>query len=209
MKKTIFLAISIIALLVSSAIPAAAWTASNLNVLSIREDYFYNYDFNTTDSTSYTNTDFPVTMLFWNNAEIDKVKAVYISSRWELIGNNQFARLNDGSGWEWDNDRGVKTYGLHNCHMRLYAPGSTDTMYNVDWGYYILGTTHYDYFEFAGGWSGYSEDAEAEACQTARNGQGWGVVEDWSTFYNYEAYRVEGGSHIWDNNGLVSAVYVP
>lgn len=204
-QRMLLLGIMVIALLASSVTPVLAWTTSNLAILGIREDYFYNYDF-CSSTVSDTNVDWPVTMLFYNNAEVDKVKNIYWGvGPWSTCN----ARLNDGSGWVWDVDRGTKSTGLHACHMRVYADAD-DRMYNVDWGYYVLGTSHYDYFEWTPwGWSGYSESAEAELCQVARD-KGYTVFEDWAYFYNYEGYREEGGGkHRWSNNGWASAVNVP
>ena len=189
---------------------ASAYTASNLAVLSIREDSFYNYDF-CSDQVSSTNVDWPVTMLFDGNAEVDKVKDIYFGIT--IFANSMYEELNDGDGWVWDTDRGTK--GIHYStylnayvylHMRVYAPSSTDRMYNDAWGYYVLGTTHYDEFPWES-WSGYSEYAENDFASIARS-KGYFVLEDIVNFYNYESYREEG-NHIWLNDGYATSVYVP
>ena len=214
-RRVILLAIMIVALLASSAPPVLAWTTSSLAILGIREDYFYNYDFESKTASS-TNVDWPVTMLFYNNAEVGKVKDIYWGD--PLLASSAYARLNDGAGWEWDSDRGTKSLGLTcRCHLRVYATKDWlgyERMYNIDWGYYVLGTSHYDYYEWLPTWySGFSEGAEEELCQVARD-NGYTVFEDWSSFYNNEPYREEKDwlgivRHVWSNNGYASAVNVP
>ena len=49
---------------------------SAFKVLSIGSDEFYNWDFNSEDARR-DNVDWPVTMLFYNNAEVDRVKDVF------------------------------------------------------------------------------------------------------------------------------------
>lgn len=199
-------------MLVSLSVNSAlAWTASHLSTLSIEEDLFRNYDFGS-DWDNYTNCSWPVTMLFWNNAEIDKVKSQYRLRDWILWGYSEWAKLNEtGDDWIWDTDRGVKKpIGLNFIHMRVYAD-SDDQLYNISWGYYILGTTHYDKDgETKCGWS---EEAEQQAALVAESVPGWGVVEDWGNFYNYEPLRKEvdeeGNEHWWQCGGYATAVYVP
>ena len=197
---------------------AGYWDATNLDIVTRLEDSMRNYDF-TTQSVSSSNCDFPVTMLFKNGAEIDQVKNAYVLHGWVLPGGSKNGRLNDGGRWVWDTDKGVKTIGWTRCcHMRLYAD-SDDHMYNTDWGYYIFGTTHYDYEEGDPDvqWFGKSEDAEAEAAAEARDIWGSGnVFANNADFKNYEAYRVQAGTppggsyqkHIWQSSGRRTTVSV-
>lgn len=191
-------------IITTSVLPAMAYSTSNLNILSIREDSFYNYDF-ASETASNTNVDWPVTMLFYNNANVNKVKNIFFIG----FGWLKYGRLNDGAGWVWDSDGGTKGssswYSDRWLHMRVYAD-SDDRMYNLDWGYYVLGTTHYDQYP-SETWSGYSETAEEEFASIARS-KGYAVYEDWGNFYNNEPYRVEG-DHIWSNSGYTTAVNVP
>jgi hypothetical protein len=149
-------------------------------------------------------------MLFYKNAWINKVKNIY--PFW-LPGGAKYARLNDGSGWIWDTDCGIKGTFLSSdlnayvwIHMRVYAPNPPDYMYNAGWRKYVLGTTHFDQFPFED-WSGYSEWAEEGLASLARS-TGLFVVEDCLNFYNYELYRNEN-NHIWLNNGYTTVVKVP
>jgi hypothetical protein len=205
MVRRILASIAIAAIVVvSSVVPATAWNASNLALLSIGEDYFYNYDFES-ESVSSSNADFPVTVLFYNNASVAKVHDIFGGET--ILGSNMYAYMNDGSGYQWNNDKGSKSIAAHNFHIRTYA-ANDDRMYNIYWGYYVMSTTHYDYFEWLPwGWSGYSEDAEAEAAQVCRD-KGYTVYEDYANFYNVEEPTWQEGKHIWQSNGLATYVNV-
>ena len=197
-------------LLLPSLIGAA--TASNLTILAIEEDHFYNYDFETQRAVS-TNADWPVTMLFYGNAEVDKVKNMFFG--YLIFAAWMHAELDDGQGWAWDKDRGTKSSWYSEelgravyLHMRLYAPNPPDYMDNASWGHYVLGTTHYDAYPFEE-WSGYSEYAENDFASIAMY-KGYVVFEDWANFYNYEPYDdSRDPDHVWLNNGRATAVYVP
>lgn len=190
---------------------AEAATASNLKLLGIVEDRFWNYDFDS-QTVSSTKVDWAMSMLFWNNAEVDKVKDIYRSD-YPFGGGAKYAYLNDGSGYVWDSDGGKKdiycpSYQAEARHMRLYAD-SDDHLYNVSWGYYVLGSTHKDWQEC---WPfpshfGWSEETEGMFVNYALN-RGYSGSHDWGNFYNYEAPRWEG-NHYWDNNGFASQINVP
>lgn len=49
--------------------PVEAATTSSLYDISVREDHFYNYDFNGEVSSS-TNVDWAMSMIFFNNADM-------------------------------------------------------------------------------------------------------------------------------------------
>lgn len=191
----------------------SAATTSNLTILGIDEDSFYNYDFETENATS-TNVDWPVTMLFYGNAEVDKVKGMFFG--YPIAAVWMHARLDDGEGWLWDEDRGTKKgnwysedlgYNIY-LHMRLYAPNPPDYMNNTSWDNYVLGTTHYDDYPDEN-WSGYSEYAENDFASIAID-DGYTVFEDWANFYNNEPYNdSRDPGHIWLNNGNATTVYVP
>ena len=121
--------------------------------------------------------------------------------------------LNDGnSAWYLDSDKGIKdgacTAWSFTNHMRLYADPD-DQMYNVSWGFYVLGTTHRDYMECSP-WSyfGDSEYAEIDVAQYAR--QVWSpanVHYDYWNLLNPESCRGEG-NHYWYNSGWATFVWV-
>lgn len=187
---------------------ASAWTTSRLAVVNVGGDYIYNYDFES-PSASSSNVDWPVTMMFTGNANINKVKNIYWGT---ALGANMYGRVNDGAGWVWDNDRGTKSLGAYStCHMRLYAD-SDDRLYNLTWGYFVIGTSHYDIREiFPDRRFGWSEDAATELSNLAEDH--WSVwFVEWNSInmYNYEPGRweYEGGSprHYWQNNGYATQV---
>lgn len=187
----------------------AGHSASSLTLLTIREDTFWNYDFVNPGVVASDNVDWPVTMLFWNNADTIYVKANY----WPIGGAFMYLLLNDGQGDYWSSDRGTKSNLCLDVgdvyHMRVYA-NQDFRSYNLDWSFYILGTTHIDHNECGTGkWSGESELAEDEFARLAK--QKWGVnavAEDWASFFNFEQWR-QRGSHIVHNNGFATAVRIP
>jgi hypothetical protein len=104
-------------------------------------------------------------------------------------------------------------YGRSSCagestpHIRVYADGD-DHLYNVSWGYYVLGTTHKDYQECVSGSKfGWSEDME-DWFGTRASNRGYGITRDWGAFYNREPARWEQ-NHYWQNSGYATWVNVP
>jgi hypothetical protein len=200
--------------------PAQAATArsGNLKILFIREDGFRNYDFTNRTVTS-TGVDWTVALLFWNNATINRVKNSGIGPLYDQTGGTMHGRLRESTatGYVWDDDGGRKTtkcpgapFQPRNArHYRVYADGD-DRLYNLDWGYWVYGTTHWDMDECSlwnPAWFGYSENAEGWLVSDWVNRTGWGATNDWASFYNSEPFRVQG-DHIWDSNGLASAFRV-
>ena len=182
----------------------------------MQEDRFYNYDF-IDESVSSWGVACPVTMVFFHNAEIDKVKDIYWGHALFAVWDH--ARLNDGSGWIWDKDRGTKDVwwcseiGYYAWfHLRVYAPNPPDYMYNPSYGRYVLGTTHLDQYPWEL-WHGYNEDAEEFFADWASD-HGYTVTEDITYYKNYEPFRMEPIPGIktyyyWDNDGWATVVYVP
>lgn len=204
--RSVAITIIILTLVISLAMPVLAATTSNLALLGRDEDRFYNYDFDSQDlPVSGNNVDWAVDMLFYHNAEVDKVKDIYWGAATFAV--SKHFRLDDDAGMVWDSDKGTKSIGIRMAHMRVYADAD-DRMHNESWGYYVLGTSHYDKWEGTL-WAqhGWSEDAEAELVQIARD-KGYTVFEDWSNFFNAEPDRWED-NHFWQNDGYASAVYVP
>lgn len=193
------------------AVSANAATTTHLSTLFTNEDQYYNYDF-LSQSAWGGNVDWPVTMVFCNNADVNKVKSIYFGS---TIASTMYLQMNDGGGWVWDSDMGTKGALWYSSylgqyvylHMRVYAPNPPDYAYNSSWGNYVLGTTHYDQYPFET-WSGYSEDAEKDFASIALS-KGYTVIPDTLYFYNNEPYRVEGGNHYWQNDGYATRVCIP
>jgi hypothetical protein len=167
------------------------------------EDSFRNYDFNNPTTASPNNVDWPVTLLFFNNANVAKVKWYGFSSPSE-----QFGRFDNGSGFVWDGDAGSKDVlcsASSDHHYRVYG-----RLYNTDWGYYVFATSHMDYNEcnlFYSNWFGNPDATENDVASMAQRA-GYSVQRDWRSFQNYEPYRVEG-DHYWSNDGLATAINVP
>ncbi len=194
---------SIVALASGSVVRSAS--TSHLTLLYVNEDSFRNYDF-LSETVSSSNVDWPVTLLFWNNANVNKVKIFTWS------GSTMYGRMNNGSGYLWDSDKGSKDVlcpiigDAH--HYRVYAPPSTDRMYNVSWGYWVFATSHIDHNECGfGSYSGYSDKTENYVATQFANA-GYPVARNWASFYNYEPYRVQG-SHVWSNDGYATAIRLP
>jgi hypothetical protein len=132
------------------------------------------------------------------------------------MGSTMYARLKDRGGTgAWGADGGKKTllcpvFGQTAYHVRLYADGD-GRLYNTSWGYYVLGTAHQDHNECSriGRWSGHSELAEKFVGGISREIWGNGAPAfDRIQMGNQEPYRRES-NHIWQNNGLATAIRVP
>lgn len=66
-------------------------TTAKLTILSSDGDSFYNYDF-LSQSASSSNVDWPITMLHYNNAEVDK--DIYYGAS---IASEKHAKMKDGT----------------------------------------------------------------------------------------------------------------
>ncbi len=209
----ISLALALLVLLATAAV-AQAWTAANLQPVSSAEDKFYNYDF-TAKSVSSTGVDWPVTLIFYGNASVSKVKGAFQSRGWSNpFVSTMYGYANDGSGFAWASDGGVKTFATKSAHMRLYAPGGR--LYNSTWGYYVVATTHYDNAELSKPptqWFGMSEDAATAAVQTAVKAWGSSSVTLNSVALGNaqsgEATGPTGERHIWQCDGMATMIRVP
>lgn len=175
-------------------------------------DSFYNYDFQSIPGTA-TNASMPVGLIFFNNAEVDKVKGL-LGGRYVVgppLASENYAYLRDApTNALYDSDNGRKT-GFGSCngvvdHYRLYADGD-DRMYDVDWGYFVVGTAHRDVNELCNASYGYSESAEGRL-GGYWNELGYRRAHDWIFAYNYEPFRVDG-AHVWDNDGYMTGFCVP
>lgn len=196
--------------------------------LTIREDAFVNWDFRS-KSVSASNVDWPVNMLFYNNAEIDKVKDALDAlpnTNIGRCGSSKHAQVDDGSGMAWDSDGGIKD----DCsssppseqarHMRVYADGD-DRLFNLSYGYYIIGTTHAEDCHKHGVWPitwchhhwvGHSEIANDWWDYYSRQVAGWIVYSDWGSFSNFaDEFDAHGSGedHHVVNDGRATFVNVP
>ncbi len=161
-------------------------------------DVLGTYDHTNTDNfNDRGSVDWTLTMFFMNNAEIDKVKGI-LGSAYPEIGGSMYEYLSDGSGYSWDSDRGRKTpsgCSRVDTHARLYADGD-DRLYNTTDGYYVVASTHRDYYErqLCGTYYGYSEAASNQICTYMRD-HGYRCDSNAVYIGNPEPTRNEGGNH--------------
>ncbi len=216
--KVIFSAAMILVLLVFPATPVVAWTPSNLTIRELGGDQFWNYDF---EQENWDEVDWPINMVFWNDAATEKVKDIL----WGATGDRDMnGRLNDGPennwNWVWNADEGTReaSSGDPGAHLRVYA--ADDFANYNDWlGYYVLGTTHFDNWYrgyWAPFWFGFSEYSEDDISEILRN-KGYSVLEDYFWLDNYEPSDIDSRwdweegvwvFHVWQNNGYASFVMV-
>jgi hypothetical protein len=192
---------------------------------------FYNFDFSTKakdqNLVAWNLVDWPVTAIWTGNANIDKVKLFLLGATgWGSSGSPMAASLDTAiGGWAWDTDKGVKedpcSFHHKTPHTRLYAPPDTDFMYSAQYGYYIIGTSHYDWGECVGFWSkylgwhyggaGYSEASE-KAIDTGVNNAvdgGWAVYPARALPDNIPLQNAEHfhhGDHFADFDGEASQI---
>ena len=203
------------------AVTAGPATNSNYYVVCISSsDCFINWDSESSTSFTLSTADWPVTIIYYGNAEVDKIKLSY---GWPLtgLGNSEYLYIiDDGIGFV-DSDRGMKTLtyiddtvcGIHlgwvYVHVRLYADPERD--YDTDplWGHYVIATSHLDKAPFED-WSGFPSIAEHYALQYAI-GMGWNGIIDALNVYNADPTCRFGhnGHHININDGYASIIYVP
>jgi hypothetical protein len=213
---------------ISIRIAIADHSAASLTYMWYAEDRFYNWDFeNTNWPVTADQVDWPITMMFYNNAEVDKVKGLLRGvSSYPLIGGTMFAvvgdfpPVSDGTGGgelQWDGDGGIKSnapcaFGSMGdaYHIRIYADWPDDRFYNISAGFYVLAATHIDHNELPlcpGTWHGESELAENHFAQRSRD-VNLTVYEDWWSLLNFESWH-QNGPHVVDNNGMQTLVHVP
>ncbi len=211
-KKIILVVVTAILLLIALPTAAGAWTADNFDTIEIGDYTWYNYDFNS-QSAVYTNTDWPISVIFWGEgAEVDDAHALL----WFWgIASTQDARYYDGSNWEWDSDAGRKSaLGDSDAwHCRIYAETSGDRCTHDDWDYYVVGSSHRDYLNYPSyEYYGDTDDANAQVLMKADDTVGEENVDDDFLFTdNYEDWRKEGSSepyHVWDFDGWAEGVHM-
>lgn len=195
---------------------AQAGSTTTFTTIRIGGDQFYNWDNLSTSCACSTNVDWPVTVIFRQNASVNSAKSAVGLN---LFGSPMYHRGNDGAGWFWDSDGGLKAQfdgaGVSGrpdfYHMRFYAPPSTDYYYNTTWGRYVLATTHIDVDE---GWSsaqfGWSETAEEWFAARLRN-RGYSVTEDAYWIANNDSWPSGrwSANYYYLNNGYATFVAIP
>jgi hypothetical protein len=192
-------------------------SVNNLTTMYIGDvDWFKNYDFHDQSlPVSDQNVDWPVDILFWNNANEGIIVTDFVNYGYTTaFTSTEYLRFSDGAprDAQFDSDGGVKTgcypVGSDN-HFRLYSDFDWQN-YNIEWGYYVLATSHQDHNECGpvGRWFGKSELAENYITSDARAIYGNGAVaDDLFNVHNYQPYREEG-NHIWDNDKWMTTVFI-
>jgi hypothetical protein len=225
-RKRVWLALAAIAALVAAmiasgtmAVPAQAHCSEKNQTMTKDNDRFRNFDYAGT-SDGDCNIDWPVDFLFWDDAGKTKVKNKMEHLGYDDDGSVMHGKLDDSSGWAWDADKGRKNLSASDClwgemeHYRLYAVYSDNSMYNVDWGNYVLGTAHIDNHEcnVVNKWSGDSETAEDRIKNDIRDGgtgDGLGCVDaDRISMDNYMDISTASDGHVKHNSGRATSVCV-
>jgi len=170
-----------------------------IDVISTLDEGEKFWNFDQVGGTTTSEREHAVSMLFYQNAEVDKVKAIYWGST--AIHFKRYDRLNDDTfttGWEYDQDRGTRERELlpEGRHMRVYAPYPEDYFYDVHLGYFVIGTVHYDYW----GTGAWEEWTEHSLCL-------WAIDKGYTVYEDYCYISTEDS--LYDSNGYVSYVRVP
>lgn len=185
--------------------------------LSRNGDYFLNYD-GYGKNLSVFGRDWPVTMIFYNDASVNRVKSFYDDERgYNRRGGKEFEPYKYTSRVRFDGDKGKKTAcdSFHeDNHFRVYG-GSHDRFYDPRWGYYVVATTHIDHGDGGGAcadsdtYAGFSEQVEHDLAVIANTG--FTVFEDYTRpkkLQNAEELRLEG-DHWWQSDGRATIVLMP
>jgi hypothetical protein len=211
------LAVAAVGALAGAQGTQAQYTAccGNLRFLYSNYDSFMNYDFYSTSAVA-TNVDWPVTILFYNHADITKIRNAMANRGYGGGGLTIYDVLSDDQGGSlvWANDQGRKQGSSSTAyyHYRLYGNPAIGHNWSPGWGNYVWATTHQDYQECCGGWHGESEQAETHISADAGLAFGVSPAYDNANFYNYEPYRVQyghQGEHRWRNSGRATYIRVP
>jgi hypothetical protein len=187
-----------------------------------KEVEFYNWDFHTPTCARSNNIEWPVDLIFWNHAERKPIKAgLFFPFKYgKPFTSVEFARINDGAGSFWAKDQGKKTLATSeftcDSHYRIYAYAERE--YSLQWGYFVIGTTHRDCNEpgvvnFTEPTEyGLSEHSEAEVNKAVEENRKSGEIK-WVDEPNaYVTDNEEMGTqhhHIFENDGLASMIYMP
>jgi hypothetical protein len=215
---------------------AASQPRQGLRRIRKGNDRWWNYDFQPRGESrrhpatccAYTQVDFPVTFLFTEDADIRRVQRGLCPDSLPVGsmcggGDREWGRLTDGNGMIWRSSGGRKDpcgYPRYrNNHIRLYAdpgngrdpaPHRDDALYNLNWSFYVYGTTHMDIHHCGGGteWFGRSERAERNIRRkVAEFRPDWNIRGNRVPLYNQDACETSGK---WRrcSNGLATRVDV-
>lgn len=215
---------------IAFATSAGASKSGPIHTIHINEDSFKAYDFTkqvnlNNEAESRTHADWGIDLIFWGKANVDLIKSrlafAYPYSGIEMVDSNMWAAVNNnGKGWTWDSDEGIKTTacplkGETAYHMRIYAPSSTDYFQSQNWGKYVIASTHKDHSECLGGagkWHGASEAVERSIANLWAATYGGNVQHNRYDMKNRMETAKGGpiiqGNHHWQQSGKATLVLV-
>ena len=184
-----------------------------LALVDVGGNMFHTYDFTSDTHSAGTSAgawkvDFTVTVFFENNASKVKIEDAFWGAA--IVAKTRHNFMKDGGTWFWDHSKGTKKdlFSELSRHMRLYA-GDGGRIYSPGFGYWVVGTTHWDVMEFRNGESfGWSEQMENDVAAHAKTKPNWTVTEDAFNILNQEAPRWENNT-FWYNNGQLTRIGVP
>jgi hypothetical protein len=194
-------------------------TTGYVSTAYTQEDGVRNYDF-LTQSVTGSNVDQPMDIIWLGNATVNQTKTnLQACCLFDGAGSSKNGRISDAypyagsscTAWCWDTDSGRKTVSCSDYHTRIYAPAGADRLWNAEFQYYVVGSSHMDindYYNCGGGASyGYSETAEyniwAGWANTWGNGFAWYDSGQNTSGNNYEPFWQEG-NNFWNNDGWMT-----
>lgn len=203
-------------------------------------DLFWNWDFRSNElppshPDAANEADWPVAVIFTQNASVDDAKALWPGRR---LAHPMLARVRDDpphppghvapAGMVDDSDKG--SYKGSVCgtkwHFRAYAPapgeGGDDSMFNLEWGFYVLATAHQDIAECTGllkyvpnlSWVSFLKlhgDTESTAAEIAHDAAdvGWEVIENVLELdLKNRDLRGRVGNRWYVNDGLATSICI-
>jgi len=189
-----------------------AETRGNLRWVRLGRQRWLNYGFYKKSRTSLK-PDWPVSIIFYGNASVEKVKRIFGKTR---MATNKYVFYDEGRGMVWDADKGVKRRvwfagpdgpDRDLLHVRVFAPPVGYFEGEGEWGRYVIATTHFDFNPPFDNKCGYSEDAEREALRMAES-QGYRVFPRCVDLNNTQRLRTRRSYH-WQSDGFAALVRIP
>lgn len=177
---------------------------------------FLNYDGDR--SMNRNHRDFPITVIFYRNATMSKVKNNVIN--WGGNGSIKWEPYKSGPSAHkrirYDSGRKSPCRGARDTHFRVYGSRTSSERFDAGtpgWGYFVVASTHFDFGESqcsrAEKRYGYSEQAASDVTsQAGLRGYNSGYHQDYVQTHNREKLR-RVRDHIWENDGKASVVRVP
>ncbi|HCS46803.1 MAG TPA: hypothetical protein DIW61_00525 [Candidatus Aminicenantes bacterium] len=189
-----------------------AETRRNLKWIMLGRQKWLNYSF-FNKNTSALKPDWPISIIFYGNATVEKVKDIYTRRRG--LATNKHSLFDEGAGPVWDSDRGAKIRVPFDgpdgpdrdlLHVRAFAPPAGYFEAEAPWGRYVIATVHFDLNPPFDNVCGCSEDAERLALEMAER-RGHQVIYHGVNLFNAETFRVRK-RHYLQSDGYAGLVRV-